>query len=105
MNNRNGMIMGKDADLPLFLYLHIEKCPCVKRRELLKQQANRGSCLPGMAMIIIGGFVVASSPAVCRCIQKLAGMPKSPEAVITVVASMAISCWSEPFFIELKCDI
>lgn len=39
-----------------------------------------------MAMIIIGGFVVASSPAVYWCIQKLAGLPKTPKAAITLVA-------------------
>ncbi|HMK43263.1 MAG TPA: TIGR00366 family protein [Dissulfurispiraceae bacterium] len=39
-----------------------------------------------MAMIIIGGFVVATSPPVYRLIQRLAGIPKSPRAAIAYVA-------------------
>lgn len=39
-----------------------------------------------MAMIIIGGFVVASTPAVYWCIQKLAGVPKTPKGAISLVA-------------------
>ncbi len=39
-----------------------------------------------MAMIIIGGFVVASTPAVYWCIQKLAGVPKTPRGAISLVA-------------------
>ncbi|MDQ5987317.1 MAG: putative short-chain fatty acid transporter [Syntrophus sp. SKADARSKE-3] len=39
-----------------------------------------------MAMIIIGGFVVASSPAIYWCIQRLAEIPKSPKAAITLIA-------------------
>ena len=33
-----------------------------------------------MALIIIGGFVVASSPPVARLIEWLAGVPKTPRA-------------------------
>jgi short-chain fatty acids transporter len=39
-----------------------------------------------MVMIIIGGYVVASTPAVYRAIQWLAGIPKSPRAAIAMVA-------------------
>lgn len=39
-----------------------------------------------MAMIIIGGFVVASTPAVYWCIRKLAGLPKTPKGAISLVA-------------------
>lgn len=39
-----------------------------------------------MAMIIIGGFVVATSPPVYKLIQALAGIPKSPRGAIAYVA-------------------
>jgi short-chain fatty acids transporter len=39
-----------------------------------------------MAMIIIGGYVVASSPAVYWLIQRLAGVPSSPRGAIAFVA-------------------
>ncbi len=39
-----------------------------------------------MAMIIIGGYVVASSPPVYKLIQALANVPKSPKGAITFVA-------------------
>ena len=39
-----------------------------------------------MVMIIIGGYVVASTPIVYRAIRSLAGIPKSPRAAIALVA-------------------
>jgi short-chain fatty acids transporter len=39
-----------------------------------------------MVMIIIGGYVVASTPLVQRGMQKLANVPKSPRQAITLVA-------------------
>lgn len=39
-----------------------------------------------MAMIVIGGYVVASSPVVYRLIQKLAGVPKTGRGAIAMVA-------------------
>src|ERR1700719_3696621 len=39
-----------------------------------------------MVMIIIGGYVVASTPIVYRAIRGLAGIPKSPRAAIALVA-------------------
>lgn len=46
-----------------------------------------------MVMIIIGGYVVASTPVVYRLIRKLAEIPKTPRAAIALVAffSMATS--------------
>ena len=43
-----------------------------------------------MVMIIIGGYVVASTPLVYRFIQALAGMPKSPRASIAMVAFLSM---------------
>ena len=39
-----------------------------------------------MVMIIVGGYVVASTPIVYRAIGGLAGIPKSPRAAIAMVA-------------------
>jgi short-chain fatty acids transporter len=39
-----------------------------------------------MVMIIIGGYVVASTPIVYRAIRRLAGIPKTPRAAIAMVA-------------------
>ena len=39
-----------------------------------------------MVMIIIGGYVVASTPAVYRVIRWLAGVPKTPRGAIALVA-------------------
>jgi len=43
-----------------------------------------------MVMIIIGGYVVASSPIVYRGIQALAGVPKNPRAAIAMVALLSM---------------
>jgi short-chain fatty acids transporter len=42
-----------------------------------------------MAMIIIGGYVVASSPPVARVIRWLAGVPRSPRGAVGLVAFFA----------------
>src|ERR1700747_1740223 len=39
-----------------------------------------------MVMIIIGGYVVASTPIIYRAIRGLAGIPKSPRAAIALIA-------------------
>jgi short-chain fatty acids transporter len=39
-----------------------------------------------MVMIIIGGYVVASTPIVYRLIRSLAGVPKTPRAAVALVA-------------------
>src|SRR5271169_1471537 len=39
-----------------------------------------------MVMIIIGGYVVASTPIVYRAIQALAGIPKTPRQAVALVA-------------------
>jgi short-chain fatty acids transporter len=39
-----------------------------------------------MVMIIIGGYVVASTPLVYRAIQALAGIPKTPRGAVATVA-------------------
>ena len=39
-----------------------------------------------MVMIIVGGYVVASTPLVYRAIRGLAGIPKSPRAAVALVA-------------------
>ena len=39
-----------------------------------------------MVMIIIGGYVVASTPIVYRAIRALAGVPKTPRGAIALVA-------------------
>jgi short-chain fatty acids transporter len=43
-----------------------------------------------MVMIIIGGYVVASSPVVYRGIRALAGVPKSPRGAIALVAALSM---------------
>ena len=43
-----------------------------------------------MALIIIGGFVVASSPPVARLIERLAGVPKTPRGAVAFVALLAM---------------
>jgi len=43
-----------------------------------------------MVMIIIGGYVVASSPIVYRGIQALAGVPKNPRTAIAMVALLSM---------------
>ncbi len=42
-----------------------------------------------MAMVIIGGYVVASSPAVARIIQRLARIPKTPQSAVAFIAFVA----------------
>jgi len=39
-----------------------------------------------MVMIIVGGYVVASTPLVYRAIRALAGIPKTPKAAVAMVA-------------------
>lgn len=39
-----------------------------------------------MVMIIVGGYVVASTPLVYRVIRALAGIPKTPKAAVALVA-------------------
>lgn len=39
-----------------------------------------------MAMVIIGGYVVASAPAVYRLIERLAAVPKTPRGAVAFVA-------------------
>src|SRR5271157_4475843 len=39
-----------------------------------------------MVMIIVGGYVVASTPIVYRGIRALAGMPKTPRGAVALVA-------------------
>ncbi len=39
-----------------------------------------------MAMVIIGGYVVASSPPVYRLIQKMSGIPKNPRIAVAFIA-------------------
>ena len=43
-----------------------------------------------MVMIIIGGYVVASSPPVYRIIQKMATIPKTPKGAVTFVACFSM---------------
>jgi short-chain fatty acids transporter len=43
-----------------------------------------------MAMIVIGGYVVASSPPVARLIEWLAQMPRSGRAAVSFVAALSI---------------
>lgn len=43
-----------------------------------------------MVMIIIGGYVVASSPPVYRAIQAVAGWPKSPKAAVAMIAMFSM---------------
>src|ERR1700739_2892538 len=42
-----------------------------------------------MVMIIVGGYVVASTPLVRRAIHWLAGVPTTPRGAITLVALVA----------------
>ncbi len=44
-----------------------------------------------MAMVIIGGYVVASSPPVGRVIQGLARIPRTPRSAVALVAFLATS--------------
>jgi short-chain fatty acids transporter len=44
-----------------------------------------------MAVIIIGGYVVASSPPVYRFVEWLAGVPKTPRGAITYVALLSMA--------------
>jgi short-chain fatty acids transporter len=43
-----------------------------------------------MALVIVGGFVVASSPPVARIIRALAGVPRSPRGAVAFVAFFAM---------------
>jgi short-chain fatty acids transporter len=43
-----------------------------------------------MAMVIIGGFVVASSPPVARLTRRLASIPKTPRGAVAFVAAFAM---------------
>jgi short-chain fatty acids transporter len=43
-----------------------------------------------MVMIIIGGYVVASTPIVYRIIRALAGIPKTPRAAVALVALLSM---------------
>lgn len=44
-----------------------------------------------MAMIVIGGYVVATSPPVAKLIVRLARVPKSPRTAIAYVAAVAMA--------------
>ena len=44
-----------------------------------------------MALIIIGGYVVASSPPVYRVVEWLASVPKTPRGAITYVAMLSMA--------------
>jgi short-chain fatty acids transporter len=44
-----------------------------------------------MAMVIIGGFVVASSPPMALLIRRLAGFPKTPRGAVAFVAFLAMT--------------
>ncbi|MCU1343622.1 MAG: short chain fatty acid transporter [Candidatus Acidoferrum typicum] len=44
-----------------------------------------------MAMIIIGGYVVATSPPVHRLIRRLAGAPRTPRAAVAFVAFFSMA--------------
>jgi short-chain fatty acids transporter len=44
-----------------------------------------------MAMVIIGGYVVASSPPVYRLLRLLAGLPRSPRAAVAFVAFFSMT--------------
>ena len=43
-----------------------------------------------MVMIIIGGYVVASTPVVSRAIRGLAGLPKTPKGAVALVALVSM---------------
>src|SRR3954449_9706063 len=43
-----------------------------------------------MAMVIIGGFVVASSPPIARLTARLAAIPRSPRSAVAFVAAFAM---------------
>ncbi len=43
-----------------------------------------------MALVIIGGFVVASSPPVARLTRRLAAMPKTPRGAVALTAAFAM---------------
>src|ERR1700691_1432251 len=43
-----------------------------------------------MVMIIIGGYVVASTPIVYRAIRALAGIPKTPRGAVALVALLSM---------------
>jgi short-chain fatty acids transporter len=43
-----------------------------------------------MALVIVGGFVVASAPPLARLIGRLGGLPKSPRAAVAFVALFAM---------------
>jgi short-chain fatty acids transporter len=43
-----------------------------------------------MAMVIVGGYVVASSPPIARLIQKLATIPKTGKGAVAFVAAFAM---------------
>jgi short-chain fatty acids transporter len=44
-----------------------------------------------MALVILGGFVVASSPPIARLIAAIAGLPRTPRAAIGFVAFFAMA--------------
>src|SRR5215210_3331312 len=43
-----------------------------------------------MALVIVGGFVVASSPPVARITRRLAGVPKTARGAVAFVAAFAM---------------
>jgi short-chain fatty acids transporter len=43
-----------------------------------------------MVMVIIGGYVVASSPPVYRMIERVAGWPRTPRTAVAVVAAFSL---------------
>ncbi len=43
-----------------------------------------------MAMIIVGGYAVASSPPMAALIDKLAGVPRSPKSAVAFVAAVSM---------------
>src|SRR5258708_3023175 len=47
---------------------------------------TRGAVRVERGMMIIGGYVVASTPIVYRAIQALAGIPKTPRGAVALVA-------------------
>ena len=62
-----------------------------ERPYVLAIQAGKGfwalaSFTLQMVMIIIGGYVVASTPMIRRAIQAIAGIPKTPRGAIAMVA-------------------
>jgi Short chain fatty acid transporter len=62
-------------------------CDCIIEDTAVPQRLL-GSCpfTMQMVMIIIGGYVVASTPIVYRAIRALAEIPKTPRGAVAMVA-------------------